>query len=163
VRHEAMPEVHAVDTELTREKALAALAEVSNVWGATWERRGDSGRLELPVLAGLRHGVLAGTVHVEPSAGGSRIVFEIESSRYRLQWSAVAILVLGAAGGIATTLWPYFPPLLGIAPLAVVVAIGAWILVASRLRTSTVEEFLELVAEREHGARTTPPVRAVEP
>jgi hypothetical protein len=151
-----------VDTELTRDEALAALATVSDLWGATWERRGDSGWLELPVLAGLKHGVLSGKVRIEPAAHGSRVVFEVEKSRYRTQWTAVAILVLGAAGGIATTLWPYYPPLLGIAPLAVVVAIGAWILVASRLRTSTVEEFLELVAEGESSARERSPVRTVE-
>ena len=75
--------------------------------------------------------------------------------------NALAILVLGAAGGIAATLWPFYPPLLGIAPLAVVVALAAWILVASRLRTSTPNELLEIVAgdSRSNQEPSTTPIR----
>lgn len=158
-----MTEVHSVETTFTREEALTAVAEASDLWGATWERRGNGGWLEVPVLAGLKRGILAGEVRIESAARGSRVVFEVEKSRYRMQWTAVAILALGAAGGIATTLWPYYPPLLGIAPLAVVVAIGAWILVVSRLRTSSADEFLELVAEGSDHARKTTPLRGLDP
>jgi hypothetical protein len=158
-----MPEVHVIDTELTRDEALSALADASALWGATWDRRGNGGWLEVPVLAGLKRGILAGEVRIEPAARGSRVVFEVAESRYRMQWTAVAILALGAAGGIATTLWPYYPPLLGIAPLAVVVAIGAWILVVSRLRTSSADEFLELVAEGAHHPTEATSLRGLDP
>jgi hypothetical protein len=137
---------HAIDAELTRDEALAALAAASEAWGAQWRRQGAGGYLELPVLAGLRRGVLRGRVSVEPAAAGSRILFRIDESDYRVHRTALGILLLGAAGGITATLWPFYPPLLGVAPLAVVLALGAWILVASRLRTSTAEDFLELVA-----------------
>jgi len=141
-----MSDEHSIDTELPSEEALAAVARASEIWGATWNREGSSGRLELPVLAGLRHGFLVGRVWTEPTATGSRVIFRVEERHFRLQGTAIVILTLGAAGGITATLWPFFPSLLGIAPLAVVVAIGAWILVASRLRTSTAEEFLDMVA-----------------
>jgi len=141
-----MSEEHSIDIKLPPGEALAAVARASEIWGATWRPEGVGGRLELPVLAGLRHGLLIGNISAEPATIGSRVILRVEDRRYRLQWTALAILALGAAGGITATLWPFFPSLLGVAPLAIVVAIGAWILVASRLRTSTVEEFLELVA-----------------
>ena len=141
-----MDEEYSVDTGLSREEALAAVARASAIWGATWTPEGTGGRLELPVLAGLRHGVLVGRIGSEPSSSGSRVIFRVEQRHFALQRAALAILALGAAGGITATLWPFFPALLGLAPLAVVLAIGAWILVASRLRTSTPDEFLELVA-----------------
>ncbi len=71
-----------------------------------------------------------------------------ESERYRLNVPAVAILSFGGLGAIAATLWPFFPSLLGVAPLAVVLALCAWFLVASRVRTSSPAEFLDLVVER---------------
>lgn len=141
-----MRDEHSIETDLARNEALAAVAQASEIWGARWKPEGGEGRLELPVLAGLRHGLLVGRVWTEPAASGSRVIFRVEERHFRLQWTALVILALGGAGGIAATLWPFFPSLLGIAPLAVVVAIGAWVLVASRLRTSTADEFLELVA-----------------
>ena len=140
-----MTDLYEIDTDLTREEALDALARASEMWGATWTREGDGGRLDLPVIAGLKLGLMSGPVRVDAGREGSRISFQVEESRYRLQRPAIAILVLGGLGGIAATLWPFFPALLAVAPLAVVVAIGAWILVASRLRTSTPNDFLELV------------------
>jgi hypothetical protein len=141
-----MTELHQIDTTLSPKEAIEELSRASEFWGASWQPHAAGGHLELPVLAGLKHGFLSGPVTVEPIAEGSRITFQIEERHYRLQTSAVAILSLGAIGGIAATLWPFFPPLIGVAPLAIVIAIGAWILVASRLRTSTPDEFLELVA-----------------
>jgi hypothetical protein len=141
-----MIERHEIDTYLSPEEALEEIARASEIWGATWHPEGVGGRLELPVLAGLRHGLLVGHVSTEPGTTGSRVIFRVEDRHYRLQWTALLILAVGASGGIAATLWPFFPALLGIAPLAIVVAIGAWILVASRLRTSTPEDFLELLA-----------------
>ncbi|MDH3254303.1 MAG: hypothetical protein OEM62_04865 [Acidobacteriota bacterium] len=141
-----MEEQHHIDTQLTHEQALQAVAQASEIWGATWERQGAEGRLHLPVLAGLRHGLLSGRVWIEPAPQGSRVIFRVDDSHFRLHWTALAILVVGAAGGVAATLWPFFPSLLGVAPLAVVVALAAWVLVASRLRTSTAEDFLDIVA-----------------
>lgn len=141
-----MSESFHANSDLPVEQLLEQVEHVAEMWGATWTRDGSGGRLELPVLAGLKHGLVSGTISIEPASVGSRVVFRVERRSYHLQASAVAILALGAIGGIAATLWPFFPVLVGVAPLAVVVAIAAWILVASRLRTSTPDEFLEMVA-----------------
>ncbi len=137
---------HRAKTRHPRDATLAALEEAAQMWGAAWQPDGWGGRLELPVTAGLRRGVVRGRVSVEAAANGSRILFRVEESRHTLNVAAVVVLLMGGFGGLAATLWPFFPPLLSLAPLSVVLALAAWLLVASRVRTSGPEDFLELVA-----------------
>jgi hypothetical protein len=134
------------DLPLEPEETLRVVSRASELWGAKWRREGSGGHLELPVTAGVRRGVLRGRLWIEPTTEGSSIVLRIEQSHYQIHWGAVIILLFGAAGALTATLWPFYPPLLGLAPLAIVLALAAWFLVASRLRTSTPEDFLELVA-----------------
>jgi hypothetical protein len=134
------------DLPLEPEETLRIVSQASELWGAKWRREGSGGHLELPVTAGVRRGVLRGRLWIEPTTGGSSVVLRIEESRYHIHWGAVIILLVGAAGALTATLWPFYPPLLGLAPLAIVLALAAWFLVASRLRTSTPEDFLELMA-----------------
>ncbi len=138
---------HSVEIPHAPGEVLAAAAHAADLWGAGWERAIDGGRLELPVTAGVRHGVLTGRIKVEAAGAGSRVTFSVDQSRYRLNLPAVVVLAFGALGGIGTTLWPFYPKLLAVAPLAVVLALAAWFLVVARLRSSGPEEFLELVAE----------------
>jgi membrane protein implicated in regulation of membrane protease activity len=91
--------------------------------------------------------VLTCRVEARPAGAGTRLTLTVEAEDYRLNRAAVAILAFGAAGAIAATLWPFFPQLLSVAPLAVVLALCAWFLVAARVRTTTAAEFLELVVE----------------
>lgn len=137
----------AVDTTVDAEATLVALDRAAESWGAGWERAGLGGRLELPVTAGVRRGVLTCRVEARPAGAGTRLTLTVEAEDYRLNRAAVAILAFGAAGAIAATLWPFFPQLLSVAPLAVVLALCAWFLVAARVRTTTAAEFLELVVE----------------
>ena len=130
---------------LAPSEALAAIAVAAEEWGAAWTPRGDGGRLDLPVTAGVRRGVLSGQLGVRPAGAGAELVFEQREARYQLNRPAVAILLMGGAGAVAATLWPFFPQLLAAAPLAVVLALCSWFLVASRLRNSTPDDFLELV------------------
>lgn len=150
--------------------SLRELAATADEWGAGWTPEeahdensiggGGSGRLELPLTAGIRHGVVTCRVRAEPAAvdreEGCRLTLEVESESYRLNVPAVAILSFGGLGAIAATLWPFFPALLGLAPLAVVLALCAWFLVASRVRTSSPAEFLDLVVERCGGNEARP-------
>ena len=56
---------------------------------------------------------------------------------------------------MALTLWPLYPPLLALAPLALIFTVVAWLAVASRLQNSGVEEFLGLIvsaAEKQSAA-----------
>lgn len=80
-----------------------------------------------------------------PSSGGSRLELAVEERHYRLRTAALAILLLGAAGTLVATLWPLFPRLLGLVPLGIVLALGAWFLVVSRLRVAGPEEFLQQI------------------
>jgi hypothetical protein len=127
---------------------LEHLSSAADEWGAGWTREGLGGRLELPVTAGVRSGVLTCSVVAEQRPEGCRLVLSVESESYRLNTAAVFILLVGGLGAVAATLWPFFPQLLSVAPLAVVLALCAWFLVAARVRTSTASEFLELVGDR---------------
>jgi hypothetical protein len=126
-------------------RLAAGIEAAAEAWGAEWEREG--GRLDLPVSAGLHSGRLTGRLRVEPAASGSRLVFTVEARSWRPRTHAVALLVLAAAGGLVTVLWPFFPSLLGLAPVGAVLALSAWFLVISRLTTNSPEDFLALAAE----------------
>jgi fatty acid desaturase len=133
---------HAIDLEASPEKALAAVGRAAEDWGAEFQ----SGQLRLPVVAGIRRGLMTGTVEVGPAEGGSRVVFRPEKATYYVQTQAVVILLLAVAGGLLTLVWPFFPKLIAVAPFGAVLALGGWFLVVSRLRTSGPDEFLDTVA-----------------
>lgn len=130
---------------LAAEAALAAVERAARAWGAEWSRQG--GRLELPVSAGLRYGRVSARLWTEPAAEGTEVVLRVEERAYRLRSPAVAVLVIAAAGALTGMLWPFFPALIPFVPLGLVLAVGAWFLVLSRLTTSGPEDFLELVQE----------------
>ena len=140
---------HAIDLDLPPAGALSALRKAVEEWGAELQVNGDGGQLHLPVLAGLRRGLMSGPFEIRPAEGGSRVTFRPETSAYYVQTQAVLVLLLAVAGGLLTVLWPFFPKLLEIAPFGAVVALGGWFLVISRLRTSGPDEFLEAVAVQE--------------
>ena len=48
------------------------------------------GRLVLPVIFGLRRGVLVGRVDFEPAGDGARLVWQLEESHLELQRASVA-------------------------------------------------------------------------
>jgi hypothetical protein len=137
---------HAIDLQVPPEEAISALRRTVEDWGAEFEPQGSGGRLHLPVVAGMRRGLVSGDVEVQPTADGSRLVFRSESSVYRVQTAAVVILLVAAAGASLVFLWPFFPRLMAVAPFGAILALGGWFLVVSRLRTSGPEEFLAAVA-----------------
>jgi hypothetical protein len=142
---------HAIDLDLPPEGALSALRRTAEEWGAELQENGGGGQLHLPVLAGLRRGLLSGPVDIRPAAEGSRLTFRPETAVYYVQTQAVMVLLFAVAGGLLTALWPFFPQLLAVAPFGAVVALGGWFLVVSRLRTSDPDDFLKAVAAREDG------------
>jgi len=134
------------------ERALAAVGETAEAWGADWQRDGRGGTLMLPVTAGIRRGWVRSRVTAEPAGGrASRLALAVEESHYHLHTAAVVILLISAAGALLTVVWPFVPELLPIAPLGAILALGGWFLVVSRLRNSGPEEFLEAVAEAVKG------------
>lgn len=131
-----------------RENAIAALDEAAELWNAAWEASPTGGRLHLPVLAGIRRGRVLADVEVVEDATGCTIHLRSQSTDYEVNRPALVLLVMGAVGGLVTVIVPFAPiRLLGFLPLGIVMMIGAWLLVASRLRYDDPKEFLEVVAE----------------
>lgn len=128
-------------------KVLQTVDEAAEVWGAAWQPDGNGGRLDLPVVQGLRQGVLTGRLRAEPVDEGSLVRLEVDESHLRINWSATAVLLMGALGGLSLVLWPLSPTILQLAPIGAVLAVVAWLLVVSRLRYSGPGDFLDLVAE----------------
>jgi hypothetical protein len=139
---------HSAEVPVTISEAPAAIAAAAEAWGAEWQSdAGDRqrGRLALPVVFGLRRGVLVGNVAIEPAGDGARLTWELEESHLELQRSAVALLALALALLLPALAWPFHPPLLTLLPLAAVTGLAAWWLVISRLRNSGPEEFFGTV------------------
>lgn len=152
---------HILTLEERPDAALAALRRAADGWGAELRRRREEPEeslwLYLPVIHGLRRGLIAGPVAVEPAEKGSRVVFRPEESDLSVQAASVVVLLLAVSGGALTVLWPFFPKLLPVAPFGAILALGGWFLVLSRLRTSGPEEFLGTVGVE---AEAGPPVRS---
>ena len=55
-----------LEVEATPERALAAVAAVAEDWGAEWAPEPGGGQLYLPVVAGLRRGLLSGRLTAGP-------------------------------------------------------------------------------------------------
>ena len=128
-------------------EALRAVSAAAEEWGAELEPRGGDrgGDLRLPVVAGLRRGLLSGPVAVEGLGQGSRVVFRPAAAEYHVQGAAVVVLLMAGAGALLTVVWPLFPRLLPVAPFGAVLALAGWFLVISRLRSRGPAEFLESV------------------
>jgi hypothetical protein len=137
---------HTIDLAAAPERALAAVARAADLWGGEWERQGKGGRLRIPVRHGLRRGWAGGEVAAEPLPEGARVRFRVDEGGSGVHTAAVAILLPGAAGALVTVAWPFWPGLIALAPLGAILALTAWFLVSSRLRTSGPDEFLDMVA-----------------
>lgn len=134
-----------LDLAVPVREARAAAARAAEGWGAELEGDDEGGTLHLPVVAGLRRGLVSGRLEIAPRAEGSRLSFTAERSDYHLSTASVVVLLVSAAGAILTVLWPFNPKLIPVAPFGVVLALGGWFLVLSRLRNAGPEEFLKAV------------------
>lgn len=146
-----MTEDRRIEVNAAPAKVLAAAEEVARQWGADWERMDGvetAARLGLPVIAGIRRGHLVGRLSFRPQERGSEVSFAVEEAHYAVNRSAAVVLVIGGVGAVLAMLWPFFPVLLGIAPFAAIMAVAAWLLVVSRLRSSGIEEYLGQVRDR---------------
>ncbi len=129
------------------ERVLEAIDEAAEMWGAEWQPAGAGGNLLLPIVRGLRHGVLQITLALEPTPEGTSLSCRIQRSTLEINRSALAILILGGLGGLTVVFWPLSPKILQLAPLGAVLAFVAWLLVVSRLRNSGAEDFFSLVGD----------------
>ena len=141
---------HTLVVPLTISEAPAAIGAAAESWGAEWQ--GDpadrcAGRLELPVVFGLRQGVLIGRVAIEPAGSGARLTWELEESRLTLRRLEVALLAVTLCLLLPALAWPFVPRLLALLPVAAVTGLLTWWLVLSRLRNSGPEEFFSTLAD----------------
>ncbi|RMH19380.1 MAG: hypothetical protein D6696_10715 [Acidobacteria bacterium] len=137
---------HVVELGAAPASGLEQLAGLAESWGASWQQKGIAGgHLTLPVRAGLRRGLVEGAVSIEATKGGSRLTFVVEDSFYRVHYAAFFLVLIGGLGGLFTMVAPFVPSLLPLLPLAMLLAIGAWFLIASRLRSRGPEEFFHLL------------------
>lgn len=141
---------HHVDLTRDPSGSLDLLSEEATSWGGSWRREGQGGRLELPVLAGLRRGRVEGRITVAHTGAGSRLTFRVEKSRYRLEKTSVAVLAVAAFGALLFLLAPFVPRLLPAMPLGFLLTVAAWLFIVAGLRNSGPEEFFESLA-RDNG------------
>jgi len=127
--------------------AGAAVGEIAGEWDAGWRPDARGGRLVLPVVYGLRHGVVEGRMEIERLGDDrARLRWVEESSRLAVDKSSVAILSIAVVPLVGSIAWPFWPVLFPLVPYAAIFGLIAWWLVISRLRTSGPEEFLRDVA-----------------
>lgn len=137
----------AIELAVPPEVARTGVDRAAEAWGADWRPGINGGRLHLPIAAGIRRGSVQGELRIEAAGRGSRLRFLPAEAVYEVQTGAVIILLLAAAGGVMTVVWPFFPDLLPLAPLGALIALSGWFLVISRLTTNTPDDFLRLVSE----------------
>lgn len=138
---------HVATVAATPAEALRAVGQAAEDWGAEWHAGTSGGHLELPVSAGLRYGRLSGEISVARSgAAGAEVVFRPERADYRLWTRAVVVLALSGLGALVTVVWPFYPRLLGLAPVGALLGLSAWFLIVSQLRNEGADEFLGHVA-----------------
>jgi hypothetical protein len=141
-----LPTPTSVEVAVSPAAALAAVGEAAEMWGGAFQAAGQTGGdLELPVQAGLRRGRATVQVKVTPYPGGSTVAAHPVAVDYQLHGPAVAVLLVAAGGCAALLAWPFFPGLTAAVPLSILLVLGAWFLVVSRLQNRGVEEFLATV------------------
>lgn len=148
---------YSIDVDLAPGDALDLLAKAVADWGGEWRTEDEEHALWLPVSAGLRRGFVAARAEATAEGPHTRVEIRQVESQLHINRGAAGVLAFGALGGIVAMLWPFFPGLLKIAPLAAVLAVVAWLMVAGRLRNSGLEEFVEALqatAETDDGEST---------
>lgn len=129
------------------EQARRRLARAADDWGGSWSGGRSGGRLELPVLAGVRHGRLGLRIELDEAPdGGTRVRWELEDEHWELQGTTVVVLILAGLGCAMAVLAPFFPRLLPLVPLGIMLGVGAWFFILARLHNAGTEEFFEHLA-----------------
>lgn len=126
---------------------LAAVEDVAELWGAEFERRGSGALLETPVAAGLRRGVVEAEVETRGSGDSTHLILRTLKESYQLQTRELVVLLMGAAGGLFMVIVPFAPHLFDLLPMAGILLLLAWFLVASRARHRNLRDFLHEVRD----------------
>lgn len=137
-------------------EAMLALRQAVGEWGGGWSDEEETEEFAVPTRAGIRQGYARFRPVVEGTGSGSRLRLELQEQDLHVNRAAAMILLFGAIGGLLTILWPLHPSLLALAPIGAILALAAWLLVASRFRSHGPDELLATVAEIAHEGRDRP-------
>lgn len=137
-----------VALELAPEEAFALAVSAVEEWGGEVEEKALSSqrgpaRVQLPVSAGLRFGWVDAHLSTRAVGSGSQVLLHVENRHYRLHRSAVMVLLLGGLAGLSMLVMPLYPPLLDLLPLAALLLVLAWFMVASKVRHQNAQDFLD--------------------
>jgi len=150
---------HETDLEARPAEVAARIAAVAEDWGGEWNAGSDGGRLTLPVVFGLRRGLVEVEVELTRlGEGRTRLVWRTAESRLAVERSSVAVLSIAAVPLVVTIVWPFYPALFPLVPVAAIFGLIAWWLVVSRLRSHGPEEFFTQLAEAPPAGESEPPV-----
>lgn len=138
---------HELELALTPTEAMTALRQAVVEWGGGWSDASESEEFAVPTRAGIREGYARFRPVVEGTRSGSRLRLELQDQVLHVNRSAAMVLLFGAIGGLLTVLWPLHDTLLAMAPIGAILALAAWLLVASRFRSHGPDELLATVAE----------------
>ena len=109
---------------------------------------GRGGRLLLPVTAGLRHGFVVGEIEARESGEATELCYRIEHSEYALHVASVGVLLFGGVGALLTIIAPLFPDQLWqMVPFGLLLMVVAWLMVVSKIRHRSAEDFFRLLSE----------------
>lgn len=142
-----MPDAE-IEVPLPPSETLDILRRAVGQCGGVWsDEETDSAEFAVPTRAGIREGYTRLRPLLEATAGGCRLRLRVVSEVLKVNTAAAVVLLFGAVGGIVVVIWPLHAALLALAPVGAVLALVAWLLVASRSRSYGPEELLGLVGE----------------
>lgn len=141
------------------------MSSAADEWGAEFAPHGAGGSLRLPVLHGLRRGLVEGSVRIEAADGGARVEVLQVSCAESLNVPALCLLLLAAAGAVVSAIWPLYPRLLPLVPIGMLLAFAGWFQV-SRPQKRSPADFLRRIeahAQAEPGPGTGPAAGGISP
>lgn len=122
--------------------SFKALRHKAELWGGGWQGEGLGGRLVIPVLAGLRRGLVGYAVSASDTPQGTQLEFVEEESDLKVHTPTVIVLLIAAAAALTCLVIPFVPKLLPLLPPCVVLCLATWLFIVARMRNSGLEEFI---------------------
>lgn len=136
----AAEEIHSAEIGRAPMWVFGKMNELAERWGGTFDAK--RGRLELPVMAGLRYGRIAAEVEALARHDGAKVRLRVVESQYELDRGSTFALAIAAVAAVASLALPFFPHYWPLLPPALMIAVAGWLFIVARLKTSGPEDFL---------------------
>ena len=140
--------VHSKELDASPEETLRRVAQAAEAWGGEWRQdEGDggdaTGKLIVPVSAGVRRGWMGYLVSATEDSGTTRLELRLAEEHLDVDRATVVFLLTALVGALLFLVVPFVPKLMPLLPVGFVLTAAGWLVVASRLRNSGVEEFID--------------------